>query len=71
MIVLDPDLSKDYLDLVQNRTKEKRYSFDFAFGPDCTNKVNYSHIYLDYYHIALMELFYVLLSFKLQPPLIF
>ncbi|CAA6657620.1 unnamed protein product [Spirodela intermedia] len=37
VIVLDPDLSKDYLDLIQNRTKEKRYSFDHAFGPECTN----------------------------------
>ncbi|KAK1323573.1 hypothetical protein QJS10_CPA02g00008 [Acorus calamus] len=35
--VLDPDLSKDYLDRVQNRTKERRYSFDHAFGPECTN----------------------------------
>ncbi|XP_010271540.1 PREDICTED: kinesin-like protein KIN-8B isoform X2 [Nelumbo nucifera] len=35
--VLDPDLSKDYLDRVQNRTKERKYSFDYAFGPDCTN----------------------------------
>ncbi|KAF8410654.1 hypothetical protein HHK36_003186 [Tetracentron sinense] len=37
VIVLDPDLSKDYLDRVQNRTKEKNYCFDYAFGPDCTN----------------------------------
>nr|DAD22435.1 TPA_asm: hypothetical protein HUJ06_023898 [Nelumbo nucifera] len=35
--LLDPDLSKDYLDRVQNRTKERKYSFDYAFGPDCTN----------------------------------
>ncbi|KAK6923894.1 Kinesin motor domain [Dillenia turbinata] len=37
VLVLDPDLSKDYLDRVQNRTKEKKYSFDYAFGPDSTN----------------------------------
>ncbi|KAF9608573.1 hypothetical protein IFM89_010005 [Coptis chinensis] len=37
VIVLDPDLSKDYLDRVQNRTKEKKYCFDYAFGPDSTN----------------------------------
>ncbi|XP_043709084.1 kinesin-like protein KIN-8B [Telopea speciosissima] len=37
VIVLDPDLSKNYLDRVQNRTKEKRYCFDYAFGPQCTN----------------------------------
>ncbi|KAJ4966279.1 hypothetical protein NE237_018128 [Protea cynaroides] len=37
VIVLDPDLSKNYLDRVQNRSKEKRYCFDFAFGPQCRN----------------------------------
>ncbi|KAK6923210.1 Kinesin motor domain [Dillenia turbinata] len=37
VLVLDPDLSKDYLDRIQNRTKEKKYSFDYAFGPDSTN----------------------------------
>ncbi|XP_057960270.1 kinesin-like protein KIN-8B [Malania oleifera] len=37
VLVLDPDLSKDYLDRIQNRTKEKKYRFDYAFGPDCTN----------------------------------
>ncbi|PIA51840.1 hypothetical protein AQUCO_01000016v1 [Aquilegia coerulea] len=37
VIILDPDLSKDYLDRVQNRTKEKKYHFDYAFGPDSTN----------------------------------
>ncbi|KAK9284337.1 hypothetical protein L1049_023508 [Liquidambar formosana] len=37
VLVLDPDLSKDYLDRIQNRTKEKTYCFDHAFGPDCTN----------------------------------
>ncbi|KAL4179996.1 hypothetical protein AMTRI_Chr13g122990 [Amborella trichopoda] len=38
VLVLDPDLSKDYLDRIQNRTKERRYCFDHAFGPQCTNK---------------------------------
>ncbi|XP_010515323.1 PREDICTED: kinesin-like protein KIN-8B [Camelina sativa] len=38
VIVLDPDLSKDYLDRIQNRTKEKKYCFDHAFGPESTNK---------------------------------
>ncbi|XP_010652697.2 kinesin-like protein KIN-8B isoform X2 [Vitis vinifera] len=37
VVVLDPDLTKDYLERIQNRTKEKKYSFDYAFGPDCTN----------------------------------
>ncbi|TXG60016.1 hypothetical protein EZV62_014589 [Acer yangbiense] len=37
VVVLDPDLSKDYLDRIQNRTKEKKYCFDHAFGPECTN----------------------------------
>ncbi|KAK3011182.1 hypothetical protein RJ639_011461 [Escallonia herrerae] len=37
VLVLDPDLSKDYLDRIQNRTKERRYSFDYAFGPDSAN----------------------------------
>uniref|UniRef100_A0A5B7ABF9 Kinesin-like protein n=1 Tax=Davidia involucrata TaxID=16924 RepID=A0A5B7ABF9_DAVIN len=37
VLVLDPDLSKDYLDRIQNRTKERKYSFDYAFGPDSTN----------------------------------
>jgi hypothetical protein len=40
--VLDPDLSKDYLDRIQNRTKEKKYCFDHAFGPESTNKVRSS-----------------------------
>ena len=34
VVVLDPDLSKEYLDRIQNRTKEKRYTFDFAFGTE-------------------------------------
>lgn len=37
VLVLDPDLSKDYLDRIQNRTKERRYTFDYAFGPSSTN----------------------------------
>jgi hypothetical protein len=37
--VLDPDLSKGYLDLIQNRTKERRYSFDHVFAPGCSNTV--------------------------------
>ncbi|XP_017969846.1 PREDICTED: kinesin-like protein KIF19 [Theobroma cacao] len=41
VVVLDPDLSKDYLDRIQNRTKEKKYYFDHAFGPHCTNLDTY------------------------------
>ncbi|KAM0032373.1 putative plus-end-directed kinesin ATPase [Helianthus debilis subsp. tardiflorus] len=37
VVVLDPDLSKDYLDRIQNRTKERRYTFDYAFAPDSKN----------------------------------
>ncbi|KAL8528890.1 hypothetical protein ACS0TY_006382 [Phlomoides rotata] len=37
VLVLDPDLSKDYLDRIQNRTKERRYTFDYAFGPKSSN----------------------------------
>ncbi|XP_009630113.1 kinesin-like protein KIN-8B isoform X1 [Nicotiana tomentosiformis] len=37
VVVLDPDLSKDYLDRIQNRSKERRYAFDYAFGPKSTN----------------------------------
>ncbi|CDP02664.1 unnamed protein product [Coffea canephora] len=37
VLVLDPDLSKDYLDRIQNRTKERRYNFDYVFGPISTN----------------------------------
>ncbi|KAA8531497.1 hypothetical protein F0562_006150 [Nyssa sinensis] len=39
--VLDPDLSKDYLERIQNRTKERKYSFDYAFGPHSTNSEVY------------------------------
>ncbi|KAM7524309.1 hypothetical protein LguiA_014211 [Lonicera macranthoides] len=41
VLVLDPDLSKDYLERIQNRTKERRYSFDYAFGPDSRNSYVY------------------------------
>ncbi|THG12138.1 kinesin-like protein KIN-8B isoform X1 [Camellia sinensis] len=37
VLILDPDLSKYYLDRIQNRTKERKYSFDYAFGPESTN----------------------------------
>ncbi|KAL3637733.1 Kinesin-like protein KIN-8B [Castilleja foliolosa] len=37
VLVLDPDLSKDYLDRIQNRTKERRYTYDYAFGPNSPN----------------------------------
>jgi len=39
VVVLDPDLSKDYLDLIQNRTKERRYTFDHVYPPGCSNSV--------------------------------
>lgn len=39
VVILDPDLSKDYLDRIQNRTKERRYAFDYAFAPDSKNAV--------------------------------
>uniref|UniRef100_A0A7S3QX98 Kinesin-like protein KIN-8B n=1 Tax=Dunaliella tertiolecta TaxID=3047 RepID=A0A7S3QX98_DUNTE len=38
VVVLDPDESKDYLDQVQHRTKEKRYTFDVAFDFQSTNR---------------------------------
>lgn len=44
VVVLDPDLSKDYLDRIQNRTKEKRYCFDHVFGPECTNSDVYKSV---------------------------
>ncbi|OAY73803.1 Kinesin-like protein KIF19, partial [Ananas comosus] len=44
VVVLDPDLSKDYLDLIQNRTKERRYSFDHVYAPGCTNADVYKNI---------------------------
>lgn len=45
VIVLDPDLSKDYLDRVQNRTKERKYCFDHAFSPESTNLVRFLVFY--------------------------
>lgn len=39
VLILDPDLSKDYLDRIQNRTKERQYTFDHAFGSNSTNLV--------------------------------
>ncbi|XP_020598093.1 kinesin-like protein KIN-8B [Phalaenopsis equestris] len=44
VVVLDPDLSKDYLDRIQNRTKEKRYCFDHVFGHECTNSDVYKSV---------------------------
>ncbi|KAI0503460.1 hypothetical protein KFK09_014394 [Dendrobium nobile] len=44
VVVLDPDLSKDYLDRIQNRTKEKRYCFDHVFGHACTNSDVYKGV---------------------------
>ncbi|KAG0625210.1 hypothetical protein M758_2G036500 [Ceratodon purpureus] len=37
VVVLDPDTSKDYLDRVQNRSKEKKYAYDVAFSPEAKN----------------------------------
>ena len=31
VVVLDPDKEKAYLDQVQGRTKEKKYTFDVTF----------------------------------------
>lgn len=42
VVVLDPDVSKEYLDRIQNRTKEKRYAFDFAFGAESKNRDVYA-----------------------------
>uniref|UniRef100_A0A0E0GUE3 Kinesin-like protein n=1 Tax=Oryza nivara TaxID=4536 RepID=A0A0E0GUE3_ORYNI len=44
VVVLDPDLSKDYLELIQNRTKERRYSFDHVYAPGCSNADVYKNI---------------------------
>nr|CAB3493054.1 unnamed protein product [Digitaria exilis] len=44
VVVLDPDLSKDYLDLIQNRTKERRYTFDHVYAPACSNSDVYKNI---------------------------
>lgn len=44
VVVLDPDLSKDYLDLIQNRTKERSYTFDHVYAPGCSNSDVYKNI---------------------------
>ncbi|KAJ4812429.1 Kinesin-like protein [Rhynchospora pubera] len=44
VVVLDPDLSKDYLEIIQNRTKERRYSFDHVYAPGCSNADVYRNI---------------------------
>ncbi|KAJ4759957.1 Kinesin-like protein [Rhynchospora pubera] len=44
VVVLDPDLSKDYLEIIQNRTKERRYSFDHVYAPGCSNVDVYRNI---------------------------
>lgn len=36
VVILDPDEVKDYLDQVQNRTKEKKYTFDVAYDTKVT-----------------------------------
>ncbi|XRB04222.1 kinesin-like protein [Pycnococcus provasolii] len=38
VVVMDPDLSKDYLDKVQGRSKERKFVFDTAFDTKDTNK---------------------------------
>lgn len=57
VLILDPDLSKDYLDRIQNRTKERRYTFDYAFGPSSTNLVCL------YYLVEFIFFILLLLSF--------
>lgn len=47
--MLDPDLSKDYLDRIQHRTKEKKFGFDHAFGPNRTNVVCCNFYVVDIY----------------------
>eukprot|EP00878_Enallax_costatus_P035211 GHUV01039216.1.p1 GENE.GHUV01039216.1~~GHUV01039216.1.p1 ORF type:complete len:132 (+),score=39.53 GHUV01039216.1:428-823(+) len=37
VVILDPDEVKDYLDQVQNRTKEKKYTFDVAYDTKVCN----------------------------------
>uniref|UniRef100_A0A0D9VZJ7 Kinesin motor domain-containing protein n=1 Tax=Leersia perrieri TaxID=77586 RepID=A0A0D9VZJ7_9ORYZ len=44
VVVLDPDLSKDYLEIIQNRTKERRYCFDHVYAPGCSNADVYKNI---------------------------
>ena len=38
IVVLDPDDEKNYLDERTHRTKERRYTFDKAFGSSATNR---------------------------------
>ena len=38
VVVLDPDEEKHYLDKVQHRSKERRYTFDIALGKDANNQ---------------------------------
>ena len=38
LVVLDPDDEKNYLDERTHRTKERRYTFDKAFGSSASNK---------------------------------
>ncbi|KAJ3670072.1 hypothetical protein LUZ60_010396 [Juncus effusus] len=44
VVVLDPDLSKDYLERIQNRTKERRYTFDHVYAPGSCNSDVYKNI---------------------------
>eukprot|EP00899_Mesostigma_viride_P002293 jgi/Mesvir1/12064/Mv00350-RA.1 len=45
VIVKDPDESKEYLD--RNRSKERRYAFDQAFGPSATSRDVYQYAVVD------------------------
>jgi hypothetical protein len=36
-VVLDPNVSKDYLDLIQNQTQERRHTFNHLCAPGCSN----------------------------------
>lgn len=42
IVVLDPDDEKNYLDQQQHRSKERRYTFDRAFGKTATNRDVYN-----------------------------
>ena len=42
IVVLDPDDEKNYLDQQQHRSKERRYTFDRAFGKIATNRDVYN-----------------------------
>ena len=41
--VLDPDEEKGYLDRQSHRSKERRYTFDVAFGKKATNRDVYNN----------------------------